>query len=84
MVADDPRSTTCKNLRYLRERTKLDKVEEYSSWRVRNALPSLNVPEKERWRLGLMKSLFAMRSEKNMMVQDSKRICAMIDSLSST
>ena len=84
MVAGDPRSTTCKNLRYLREKTQLDKVEEYSSWRVRNTLPSHNVPEKKRWRLGLMENLFAMRSEKHMMVQDSKRICAMIDSLSST
>ena len=73
MVSDDPRSTTCQNLRYLRERTKLDKVEEYSSWRVRNALPALNVPEKERWRLGLMKSLFATRSEKHMIVQDSRQ-----------
>ena len=84
MVTGDPRSTTCKNLRYLREKTKLDKVEEYSSWRVRDALPALEVPETEKWRLGLMQSLFTMRSEKNMMVQDSKRICSMIDSLSST
>ena len=84
VVQDDPRSTTCQNLRYLREATKLEHVEEYSSWRVRSLLPLKTVPENEMWRLGLMSTLMVAKSEKFMMVQDNKRICAMLDSLCST
>ena len=84
MVSGDPRSTTCRNLRYLREISKLDTVEHYSAWRVKDALPVKKVPEKEKWRLGLHNTLMGMQSERFMMVQDSKRICAMIDSLCST
>ena len=60
------------------------KVEWYSSWRVRDSLPVQKVPEKERWRLGLLNSLLGMQTEKYLMVQHSKRICAMIDSLCNT
>ena len=84
VVQDDPRSTTCQNLRYLREATKVEHVEEYSSWRVRSLLPLKTVPENEMWRLGLMSTLMVAKSEKFMMVQDNKRICAMLDSLCST
>ena len=84
MVAGDPRSTTCKNLRYLRETTKLEQVQHYSSWRVREALPIQKVPEKEIWRLGLLASLIDMRHVNYQLVQDNKRICAMMDSLCST
>jgi hypothetical protein len=84
MVSADPRSTTCRNLRYLREVTKMDNVESYSSWRVRESLPVQKVPEKEMWRVGLLTSLMGLRSEKYKMVQDTKSICAMIDSLCST
>ena len=84
MVSADPRSTTCRNLRYLREVTKMDNVESYSSWRVRESLPVQKVPEKEMWRVGLLTSLMGLRSEKYKMVQDTKSICAMLDSLCST
>ena len=84
MVSGDPRSTTCRNLRYLREISKLDTVEHYSAWRVKDALPVKKVPEKEKWRLGLLNTLMGMQSVRFIMVQDSKRICAMIDSLCST
>jgi hypothetical protein len=84
MVAADPRSTTCRNLSYLREVTGMAKVEWYSSWRVRDSLPVQEAPEQESWRLGLLNSLLGMQTEKYLMVQDSKRICAMIDSLCNT
>ena len=45
MVSADPRSTTCRNLRYLREVTTMDNAEYYSSWRVRDSLPVQQVPE---------------------------------------
>ena len=84
LVSGDPRSTTCSNLRYLRELTRLDKAEYFTSWKVRETLPVKQVPEREHWRLGLMTSLLKMRCEKNLQVQDSKSICAMLDSLCST
>ena len=39
IIQDDPRSTTCQNLRYLRKLTNLESAETYSSWRIRKELP---------------------------------------------
>ena len=84
MVENDSRSTTCQNLRYLRKVTNLDNAEQYSSWRIREELPKKFVPEAEKWRLGLLTKLMAMKQNQYMEVQDSKRITAMIESLCST
>ena len=81
LVKDDPRSVTCTNLKYLRRISSLDQAELYSSARVRCALPVLVVPEKESWRLGLIRQLMVVRSEKYITNGDSKSICAMLDSL---
>ena len=56
----------------------------YASWRVIEALGKKTVPENEKWRLGLLTALLSIKMVKFTMVQDSKAICAMIDSLSST
>ena len=84
MVKKDPRSTTCVNLRYIRMKTKLDEAEQFSSFRIRQELPIQEVPEEQQWRLGLLTSLLKKSKEKYTMVQDFKRITAMIDSLCST
>ena len=84
IVKDDPRSHTCLNLRYLSQKTGLEKVESYAGWRVKEALGRKTVPESERWRLGLLTTLLNMKRDKFSQVQDSKQISAMIDSLSST
>ena len=86
MIADDPRSTTCQNLRYLRRMTNLDNPEQFGSWRVRKELPQKFVPESGRCRLGLLAKLMTMKQNKYMYmeVQDSKRITAMLDSPCST
>ena len=84
IVKDDPRSHTCLNLRYLSQKTGLEKVESYAGWRVKEALGGKTVPESERWRLGLLTTLLSMKRDKFSQVQDSKQISAMIDSLSST
>ena len=79
MVSGHPRSITCRNSRYLRE-----KVEHYSAWMRKDALPVKKVPEKEKRRLGLLNTLMGMQLERFMMVEESKRICSMIDSLCSS
>ena len=84
MVTADPRSTTCKNLRYLREATEMENAEWYSSWRVRDSLPVQKIPQKEMWWVGLLNTLLLKKTEQFMMVQDTKCICAIIDSLCST
>ena len=84
MVSQDPRSTTCKNLKYLSLKTGLDQPHSYGSWKVREALPVQRVPMNEMWRLGLLAKLMEMRRTKYMEVKDSQRITAMIDSLCST
>ena len=61
LVANDPRSTTCRNLRYMEELTQLTKPQFYTAMRVRDALPVRKVPDQENWRLGLMTSLMKIR-----------------------
>ena len=75
IVSDDPRSTTCSNLRYIKRFAGLLQTELYSSNRVRAALPVREVPEHEKWRLGLMTNLFKLKNES---------FCAMLVSLCST
>ena len=84
IVSNDPRSTTCRNLRFLREKTGMNQPEHYSSLRIKAALPVQAVQECEKWRLGLLASLLMVRSEKHLRVEDTRSICAMIDSLCST
>ena len=84
MVSADPRSTTCCNLKYLREITNLDQAEQFSSLRIRESLPLKTVPVKETWRLGLIAELMTVKSTRYFEVQDYKQICSMIDSLCST
>ena len=84
MVSVDPRSPTCKNLKYLRRAANHDQAERFSSWRVRELLPVQSVPEKEKWRLGLLTHLMELRQKRYIEVEDSKQICAMMDSLCST
>jgi hypothetical protein len=84
IVYSDPRSTTCVNLRYLEHLTGLSQSEHYSSFRVRAALPVKEVLDHEKKRLGLITNLFKMKNERYLRVEDSKSICAMLDSLCST
>ena len=84
IVSNDPRSTTCKNLRFLRAKTDMTQPEFFCSLRIKAALPVQAVPESEKWRLGLLASLLMVTSEKHLRVEDTKSICAMIDSLCST
>ena len=81
IVSNDPRSSTCANLKYLKEMTKLPQPQFYSAPRVRLALPVQQVPESEKWRLGLLTSLMKVQREKQSRVEDTKHICGMIESL---
>ena len=72
------------SLKYLEELTGLVKPQFFSSERVKMALPVKKVPEAEQWRTGLMDKLMKMKKETYLAVSDSKRICAMIDSLCNT
>ena len=45
MVSSDPRSTTCKNLRYLKERTGHDQPERFSTWRMTEVLAVQDLPQ---------------------------------------
>ena len=84
IVQLDPRSTTCSNLRYISQMSDLSNPENYSSAKVRMSLPVMEVPESEKWRLGLITSLFKMKQEKYHNAMDFTTISSMIDSLCST
>ena len=84
IVASDPRSSTCSNLKYLSKKTSMVQPHLYSSERIKAALPVQHVPEREQWRLGLLTSLLNLKCEKYLRVEETKHICAMIESLCST
>ena len=84
IVSDDPRSSTCRNLRLLRQVTGLSQPHLLSNYRMKASLPVKSVPVKESWRLGLLTALLRVRVEKNSRAEDTSSICAMIESLCST
>ena len=84
MVSSDLRSTTCQNLRYLREKTGLEQQQCYRSWKVKSALPVQKVPADQMWRYGLIFKLMEIKQRKYMDVKDNQKITAMHDSLCST
>ena len=84
IVEEDPRSTTCLNMIYLSQVIGLNKPECYGSAKIRAALPSKEVPDSEKWRLGLIANLTKLKHERYHQVKDFKHICAMVDSLCST
>ena len=84
IVSDDPRSSTCRNLRLLRQVTGLSQPHLLSNYRMKASLPVKSVPEKESWRLGLLTTLLRWRVEKHTRAEDTSRICAMIESLCTT
>ena len=84
IVQLDPRSSTCSNLRYISQVSGLSNPEDYSSSKVRMSLPVTEVPESEKWRLGLITSLFNLKQEKYHNAMDFTTITRMIDSLCST
>jgi hypothetical protein len=83
MVARDPSSNTSDNLKYLLELTNLSPWD-YSSQKIKCALPVKTVPENEKWRLGLLSSLLSMRKHQYLLAADRTRLTGMIDSLCST
>ena len=84
VVASDPRSTTNKNLKLLSEKTSMVEPHLFSSERIKAALPVQHVPEAEKWRLGLLKSLLTIKEEKLNRGENTAQICAMFESLCST
>ena len=83
IVSRDPHSVTAKNIKHIKELTDLS-VWDFASWRIKEALPVKTVPECEKWRLGLLGKLMDLRRCKNVCVEDSKQITAMLESLCDT
>ena len=78
--ARDARTITASNLRMLTNVTRLECVTA-DKISVKNALPIKQVPEGERWRLGLLDHLLQLRSQLDKDGSEFKRIVAMISSL---
>ena len=76
----DARTITASNLRFLFNVTGLD-CTEADKLTVKNALPIRQVPDGERWRLGLLDHLMQLKSELDHEGSEFKRIVAMISSL---
>ena len=84
LVADDPRSISCKNIRLIETKTKLMSPFRYSQERIKASLPVHLVPENEKWRLGLIDNLQKVKAEKHSRRENTSNIEAMIEGLCST
>ena len=83
LAAGDRRTVTSGNLAYVSALTGLDCAT--AGWLdLKAALPVQEVPEAERWRLGLLDSLVCRRAELEKEEKDTKTIVAMLSSLCST
>ena len=83
MSSGDARTITASNLRMMNNVTGLDcTVADKIS--VKNALPIKQVPEGEKWRLGLLDHLLELRSQLEKEGSDVKRVVAMLSSLCTT
>ena len=83
IVARNPESTTYKNIKYIENLT--DKSPwDYSGLVIRKRLPVQQIPDGEKWRIGLISKLLDMRRQKHLCVEDNTRISAWLDSLCST
>ena len=80
IVARDPSSTTAKNIKYIERLTTLSPWD-FTTWRIKEALPIKTIPEKEVWRLGLLDKLTEIKKERNVTLENSESITAMLHSL---
>ena len=67
MVKNDVRSTTFANLKYLREVTKLAQPEQFGSARMKLELPVREVPDHEKWGIGVISKMLKIREENFLM-----------------
>ena len=79
----DARSTTAENLAYVSAITGLNCSSDEKS-AIKAALPVTEVPESERWRLGLLDSLLRERAALEKEGQDMKRVVSLLGSLCNT
>ena len=79
----DARSTTAENLAYISAITGLN-CSSAEKLAIKAALPVTEVPESERWRLGLLDSLLCERAALEKEGQDVKRVVSMLGSLCNT
>ena len=68
---------------YITELTNLDPWD-FSSMKIKAALPVRKIAEGEKWRLVLLDTLLDIRRTKSTCVEDTKRITAMLHSLCNT
>ena len=80
VVARDLRSVTASNLRHLSSLTQLD-CSKVCGTEVKDALKVVEVPEKEKWRTGLLDVLLRERAELERGAKDTKRVNSMLASL---
>ena len=84
LVRNDPRSITYKNLRLVKQKTKLELPFAYGKARLLSSLPIQSVPDGEKWRLGLLDYLLFIRDDRAVRGIDASDITAMIQSLCNT
>ena len=83
VMSKDARSTTAANLSYVSAITGLN-CSTADKMSIKAALPIEEVPESERWRLGLLDSLLSERDAREKDSKDVKRVISMLGSLCNT
>ena len=78
-----PGSNTRDNIRYIEELTGL-KLRYHTGAQIKAALPVMEVPEKEKWRLGLLSVLFEQRKSQYENQENLEFTNGLLNSLCST
>jgi hypothetical protein len=83
IAAGSAMTVTARNLSFVKEVTKLNaRVETRQT--IKKALPVMEVPMEEEWRLGLLDQLLKLRTEVTKEEKDTKCVVAMLASLCSS
>ena len=83
VMMNTPRSNTRDNMNYIQELTGLS-ARYHAKSQIRAALPVMEVPELEKWRLGLLHVLFDQRKNQYENQQTTEFTNSLIGSLYST
>ena len=80
IVSQDPRSTVYKNVIIIQEASGLSPWD-FSKARIKDKIQKAPVPPNNDWRMSLLPQFLDFRREKEILMEDTKAITKMIDSL---
>ena len=80
ILSRDARTTLFRNIQYIEEVSGLSPWD-YSNWRILEKVENAVVPPNNQWRMSMLMKLLTLRLQKSSLLEDTKNLSLMIDSL---